>query len=201
MSGMPMYVPDNYIPQYFMVNGMSGNQLSDPSGHLYCLANDKVYMRMANIGYYGLRYIFPSSLAARTVASDGRPLPSEMISDTVEILPGERFETFLQTGTDQLYPFTVEHFNLNTQVVESTQTMYLHISALSVEEESQIIAYPNPTDGIFYLTDGVELEFELLESSGKLLESGNGSFVDLSEYSPGIYYVRIQNRILLVVRN
>lgn len=187
---MPYYVPATFKPQYFLINGLSGTQLSDPSNYLFALQNDKVYMRLANIGYYGTRFIFPASLDARTVASDGRPLPFDVMSDTVEVLPGERYETFLQLGTDQFYPFVVEHFNLNTQIVESQQTMTIQTSLSNMAEvqTSAISLYPNPSRDVFIVDGDITEPYTVHNVDGRILFSSMSNLIDMTDYPTGTYF-------------
>jgi FtsP/CotA-like multicopper oxidase with cupredoxin domain len=201
MEGMPLYVPSTFEPQYFMINGLSGSQLADPSNHLYAQPNDKVYMRLANIGYYGVRFIFPESLNPRTVSSDGRPLPSVVLSDTIDVFPGERYETFIQLGEDLLYPFIVEHFNLNTQVVESQQTMYLHTSFASLTELNDFSPYPNPTNGQLIISTSEPKEYAVFSISGRKVLSGKGINVNLQSMESGTYLLRVEGKIHKVILN
>lgn len=200
---MPLYVPENFTPQYFLVNGKSGSQLTDPSGYLYALQNEKVYMRLANIGYYGVRFIFPAGLNARTVSSDGRPLPTEVLSDTVEVFPGERYETFLQLGTQQFNPFIVEHFNLNTQVVESSQTMTIQTTLADITsiELTDLTIYPNPSGGIFYFSEVPSNGYEVLDLQGKSLFKAFNQEIDLTNFDSGIYFVKTEQRIYKIIRD
>jgi len=198
-----LYVPDTFDPQYFLLNGKSGSQLTNPLNNLFAIQNEKIYMRLANIGYYGVRYIFPSVLDARTVASDGRPLPSEVLRDTVEILPGERYETFLQLGTEQFYPFTVEHFNLNTQEVESSQivTIQTSLAELISTEINPHLIYPNPSNGLFYLKDGTGEFYKISSIDGKLILTSNDPTIDLSSYSDGTYYLNYMGQTSILVKD
>jgi FtsP/CotA-like multicopper oxidase with cupredoxin domain len=204
-TGNPIMIPSEYTPQYFMLNGLTGTDLTGPSGYYTAGENEKVFLRLANIGYQGVRFIFPSSLSARTISSDGRPLPSEMASDTVEILPGERYGTMIQIGTDPSYIVNMEHFNLNTQNVTSSEPITIQTSSLGFSTSaivSPINVYPNPSkDGVFYV-DQLVNSYTLTDLSGKTishkLESG---ILDLSHNSPGIYILRIMDQTFkLVVR-
>jgi FtsP/CotA-like multicopper oxidase with cupredoxin domain len=199
---MPYYVPETFKPQYFLINGMSGTQLTDPNNYLFALQNDKVYMRLANIGYYGTRFIFPTSLNARTVASDGRPLPSEVMSDTIEVLPGERYETFLQLGTDQFYPFVVEHFNLNTQVVEGQQTMMIQTSLIEVLEklEQALNVYPNPSRDIFVIEGTLTEPYSVVSIEGRTLFTSSSNLIDLTDRSSGTYFFHYKGQQKKLIR-
>lgn len=202
-SLMPLYVPSTFKPQYFLINGMSGSQLTNPLNYLFTLKDEKVYMRLANIGYYGVRYIFPTVLDARTVSSDGRPLPMEVLNDTIEVLPGERYETFLQMGTDQFYPFVVEHFNLNTQVIESTQTMIFQTSSAFLAENkgNKIEIYPNPSNGVFTINGEITEAFSVSSYDGKFILQSQAKTIDLSFYSKGLYFVTYKGESVLLIKD
>lgn len=188
-STMALYTPDTFSPQYFLVNGLSDVQLQAPENYLVAMPDEKVFFRLANIGYYGVQYIFPSELNPRVVASDGRPLPTEEFTDTVIVLPGERYEVFVQLGQNQQYPLLVEHFNLNTEFVESSQALTIHTSLALLEskEYPEKWVYPNPTEGI--VTWKEQVGFQLKNALGCVLFSGIGNKVDLAEYGDGMYYL------------
>lgn len=199
---IPLYIPNSFKPQYFLVNGKSGTQLTDPSNYLFALQNEKIYMRLANLGYYGVRYIFPTILNARTVATDGRPFLSEVINDTIEVSPGERYETFLQLGTEQFYPFVVEHFNLNTQVVESSQQMIIQTSLLEIEQQDKSLLkiYPNPSDGIFTIEGDINEEYSVLTVEGKIILQSKEKMLDLSNSTSGIYFLKLEEKSYPLVK-
>lgn len=202
-DSMPLYVPNTFKPQYFLVNGKSDTQLTDPLNYLFALQNEKVCMRLANIGYYGVRYIFPATLSARTVASDGRPFPVEVVNDTVEVLPGERYETFLQLGTEQFYPFVVEHFNLNTQEVESSQQMTIQTSLSEITENNtdNLQIYPNPSDGIFTIGGEISERYTISSIEGKVIIHSTDKTIDLSLAKSGIYLLRYKESSFILVKN
>ena len=190
---MPVEVPDTYTPQYFMVNGLSDTQLSDPFNYFWAEENAKAYARMSNLGFLGVRYKFPSTMNARTVSSDGRPLATEVNSDTVEILPGERYETFLQLGNDPVYTVDVEYFNLNTQEVESTQTLYIRTTTAELNpiNAELLSVYPVPSlNGIFYTNQVFEENYQLIDAQGTILFEGNSQIIDLSGHASGVYFLK-----------
>jgi FtsP/CotA-like multicopper oxidase with cupredoxin domain len=194
----PIPIPDQYLPQYYMVNGLSDTQLSDPANYFYGPENGKAYARISNLGYLGERYIFPPALLARTVASDGRPLPQAVISDTVVLFPGERFETFLQLGSNTLYPVNVEYFNLNTGEVANTQTLYIKASGVGLEEAKVTVPtiFPNPSmDGVFYASEPFEEAYILSDLSGRVLRRDQGQCIDLKDQPAGVYLLQYRGNV------
>ena len=206
INPQPMFVPDNYLPQYFLVNGQSGSQLTDVNNYYTAGVNEKVYMRLVNIGYQGVRYIFPSNVNARTISSDGRPLPTDFINDTVEVLPGERYGTIIQLGSDALYPVEVQHFNLNTQEIESSQDVTIRTSDVSLADEPAIertLIYPNPSShGLFFIDAGTSEDYVVYNLLGEKIKSGNSSYlIDLSGEASGTYLLRLKGEYHKLIKN
>lgn len=139
----------DYNPGYFLINGKSETQLgAGAETHLTGSANDFIYLRLANVGFYGNRVVFPSELNAQIVASDGRPLPNVVNSDTVELLPGERYGVLLNPTDEYTGTVDVEYFDLNTQQVVDTQTPPVTIEGFNQTLEflfENFDLYPNPT--------------------------------------------------------
>ncbi len=199
----PVAVPDVYAPQYFLINGHSDSQLADPNNHYYALENENIYTRLVNIGYYGVRYIFPSELNARTISSDGRPLPQEEISDTVVVLPGERYGTMIKTGTQSTYNVNVEYFDLNTQVTHSTQTIVIELSQVGLENNklNSIIFYPNPSnEGFFHSSILFEENYQVISILGEKIIDGKSQTIDLSNHSNGIYIIQYKGNSYKLIK-
>lgn len=63
---------------------------------------------------------------------------------------------------------------------------------IEAESVSQIQVYPNPTDGKVLIRSEVKIaRVDVWDASGRLLESSDSNFVDLSGYAKGIYFLRI----------
>lgn len=203
LNPMPVFIPSDYKPQYFMVNGQSDSQLTQESGYYLTGQNEKVYMRLVNIGYYGVRYIFPASLNAATLSSDGRPLPSAVVNDTIEVLPGERYNTMIEIGTDITYPVLVEHFNLNNQVIESSQYVTIKTSTLGINSLSKerIEIFPNPSEsGVFTIKNQDVNEYHVFSILGEKITQGSSNIIDLSTESNGIYILQYGTRTLKLIK-
>ncbi|MDB3907597.1 multicopper oxidase domain-containing protein [Crocinitomicaceae bacterium] len=157
-----------YYPQHFLINGMSETQLD--MAPINGTVGEKIYMRLANIGYYANRVIFPAGMNAEVIASDGRPLPSPFNSDTVDVYPGERFGVLLEADSEFSDVIQVGYVNLNTQILENTQEVDLTISGFigldELDAEDQLV-YPNPAN------DEVQLplsgEWVALDLSGRAI--------------------------------
>ena len=197
LNPVPVMIPDDYTPQYFMVSGMSDTQLSDPTNYYWAAENASVYLRQSNAGYYGTRYIYPASVSARTVSSDGRPLPAEQINDTLEVYPGERYGTMIQLGSDPFYTIDVEYFNLNTNEVESTQTYTIRTSMAGIEElnSSSLRVYPVPSStGVFYSSDEFQTAYQVYSITGNKVYEGSSTIIDLSDQPEGMYILHYQGQ-------
>ena len=204
LNPIPIMVPDNYEPQYFMVSGMSDSQLSNTSNYYWAAENSKVYLRQSNIGYYGTRYIYPSSVSARTISSDGRQLPSEQVYDTLEVYPGERYGTMIQLGSNPLYSIDVEYFNLNTNVVESTQTYTIRTSTTGLEEAStaSFKVYPVPSSsGVFYSSNEFDETYSVYSITGTKVLENKSKKIDLSAHPSGVYILNYKGETKKLIIN
>ncbi len=144
-----------YIPDYFLINGKSETQiLNNDSIKISGAQNDFIYLRIGAIGFFTNRIIFPSFLNAKIIDSDGRPLPSEIISDTLEIAPGERYGVMLNPSAQLIANIEVQFINMNTDSIWNSQFVPVNISGFSSENEMgagswKLEVFPNPNDGKF----------------------------------------------------
>mmetsp|Transcript_41479 Transcript_41479/g.54578 ORF Transcript_41479/g.54578 Transcript_41479/m.54578 type:complete len:433 (-) Transcript_41479:6-1304(-) len=165
-----------YSPQHFVVNGKSEAQLS--AMPLVASVGEKVYMRLANIGYFGNRVIFPAGMNAEVISSDGRPLPNTFSSDTIDVYPGERFGVMLEANSEFNDVVQVQYVDMNTHQVANTQEVDLTVSGfvgLDETVDQSFYAYPNPAatsvklplSGTWYATDLSGRQAQKIQSSGK----------------------------------
>ncbi len=192
--------PD-YHPQYFMINGRSDTQLYSHS--IDKTVNETVFLRTANIGNLGNRFILPAALNPQTISSDGRPLPSFLSSDTIEVLPGERYGTIFEANSEFTDSIVIEYFDLNTGLVENTQYLKVTIEGtfgLGELDHNTIMVYPNPASDLIT----VELPFNssqlkevyLIDAFGKRTHidwqnNANQINMDISNISGGIYLLTV----------
>ena len=123
----PVTLPQ-YHPQFFLINGFSDQQLIEQDVTISTSVNQVDYVRLANIGYYGTRVIFPSGLNARIISSDGRPLNVEEITDTTYIYPGERYGVLIEPDSEFQDEIQFEYFDLNTMILKNTQVVPVSVA-------------------------------------------------------------------------
>ncbi len=195
----------HFSPQYFLINGKSENQLSDPSIQVGLSVGEVGYMRLANIGYCGNRIVFPPQLNVQIVASDGRPLPAVEVNDTLEIYPGERYGVLISATSEFSDSIAVEYLDMNTGMVKNTQQVPLQIMGYFSVEETQlgqrINVYPNPANNrVVVAIDGaesVEATLLLSDARGKTVHrttgvlNNGGAEINTSKLAPGLYFLSI----------
>lgn len=167
-----------YNPQFFLINGLSDSQLIDSTVEFTSAVDQVDYVRLANIGYYGTRVIFPAQLNPRIVASDGRPLPNEEISDTVILYPGERYGVLTEPSVEFQGQIIYEYFDLNTMTLKGTQVVPVHVNgfastAINVQENNSLKVIPNPfsesTTVEFELNETKKVRLRIIDLNGKLI--------------------------------
>jgi FtsP/CotA-like multicopper oxidase with cupredoxin domain len=167
-----------YNPDYFAINGLSDQQLVDTI-QLLSKTNYINYFRLVNIGYCSNKVIFPSSLNATVVDSDGRPLPITEYSDTVEIYPGERYGVLAESATPVLDSIEVHYFDMMTGALKDIQYVKVDIRIPNNVDElpnlTDLQIAPNPTDYelkvMFELLRDSEIGFRIVSIDGRLIQS------------------------------
>jgi len=153
-----------YNPDYFLINGLSDHQLED-TVELNSKTDYVNYFRLVNIGYCSNKVIFPSSLGAQVIDSDGRPLPAIELSDTVEVYPGERYGVLVESSVPLLDSIEVHYFDMMTGAEKDVQYVKVDIrvpdQVVELENLSGLTIAPNPTDLELKVTFDVQHEVEL----------------------------------------
>lgn len=206
MAHHPVPIP-LYHPQHFLVNGLGDQQLEEEV--LSGMANSNIYVRLANIGYMSNRVIFPGALNARVIDSDGRPLPEEEITDTVDVYPGERYGVLCAPETEFLGEIRIQYRNLNTYQVENTQVIPVDIEGFFGVGEMQpggtLRVVPNPFLSQVKLwfdggIPGEEMRFTITDMQGRKVRSGMAAvnspadnFIEmaLNDLVPGVYLLHL----------
>ncbi|MFT6845337.1 MAG: FtsP/CotA-like multicopper oxidase with cupredoxin domain [Flavobacteriales bacterium] len=200
-----------YHPQFFLVNGFSDQQLAENNVRIDALVNEVNYARLANIGFYGVRIIFPALLDARIIATDGRPIISEEISDTVIVMPGERYGVLHKASAEFEGNIRFEYFNLNTMEVKEVQLVPVSVDGtIGIADLKSDVSnwklVPNPAKELTHielnLTNQTLLEVVVRDIQGKkvlhfapqLFESGSQSIpVSVESLTKGQYLVQVRS--------
>lgn len=207
MIGDTLLVP-KYKPDYFLINGKSEQQIeNDASIHVDGTPMEHLYVRIANIGYYYNRAVFPKELNAILIDSDGRPLPKAIKTDTVIVMPGERYGVMLNPTALFTGKIDMDYANMNTNVIENTQHVPVNIhdpSGIKENEELErmISIFPNPAANELFITATTTeiqtIELELINSLGQQVGKYNikpdlsPSVLSTADLPGGIYQVRIR---------
>ncbi len=148
-----------YRPNYFLVNGKSHQQIGvDTSTVLTTKIAEKVLLHIGNIGFYGNMIIFPSSLQAMVLMSDGRPLPNAVRTDSLLVFPGERYEVMLQPKTELNDSVRVNYVNMNTHLTEAVEYVPIHVNIQSytaASKDKKSFPYPNPAKDFCIVAKGM----------------------------------------------
>jgi FtsP/CotA-like multicopper oxidase with cupredoxin domain len=206
---VPRYNPDN-----FLINGLSDHQLED-SIELNSKTDFVNYFRLVNIGYCSNRVIFPASLGAQIIDSDGRPLPSVEMNDTVDIYPGERYGVLVESNVAILDSIEVYYYDMMTGAIKDTQYVKVNIRVPDNVQElkmlQDLVLAPNPVSDqlkvMFNAVENRKVGYRVISLSGKLIESvhpvmvsqGKNQFsINTSSYAAGTYLISIidENQVL-----
>ena len=189
------YIPE-YDPEYFLVNGRSQSQLIaegiEVSGH----ANDSLLLRLANIGNLINKLVLPSELNAQLISSDGRPLPSFLNGDTIEMYPGERFQVLCVPSEEFNDSIEVAYIDMNDEEIEGIEYIQVVIEGFKSinETEFNFTIYPNPANDFVHIESGLLLEeVSIIDLTGRVVlfleMNAERTQLDLSNLSSGYYSI------------
>jgi FtsP/CotA-like multicopper oxidase with cupredoxin domain len=192
-----------YNPDYFLVNGKSEWQLADSSIAVHARVAEKVYLRLINIGYTIQRYVFPANVGATVIESDGRPLPSPVLTDTVELYPGERYGVMLTPTATMDSSVALSYYQITNDTLVNTQHIPLVIAGHigvddGLQDDFSFRAWPVPA------TDKLNVSWEnlpqgkgtltLTDMQGRILHSwsyiqlfASVKTVSVSDLPAGLY--------------
>lgn len=193
-----------YLPKYFLINGKSQQQLSNTLITIAGKVGEKIYLRLANIGFYTNRFIFPAAFNATAIDSDGRPLPTAIKSDTIELMPGERYGVMLSPEAIMSGTIAVNYVNMNTNNTDAVEKVPFIISGSVAVEDKQssnlITLSPNPADKLIRvnLKGNLQVDYiSIVNALGvgveiiKVSQPLNEIEINTSNWIPGIYHMHI----------
>ena len=135
-------------------------------------------------------------------------MPNNVISDTVEIYPGERYGVLAESSTPVLDSIEVHYFDMMTGVLKDVQYVKVDIQIPNQVAElpklNNLRLAPNPTElelkVTFDLIQPATIGFRVVSIDGRLIKSelvkrypsGNQSIsINTSNYSAGQYIISI----------
>jgi dienelactone hydrolase len=103
-------------------------------------------------------------------------------------------------------PLLTESLLDNPDEASTIQTNIECAPILGVQENNVAISiYPNPTQDMVYVNVATNVSYEVYSTIGQELLKGklneNNKQIDLSNFSEGIYYVRIENETIKILKN
>ena len=195
------------VMDYFMVNGLSGNQLyTDGEHQITAYPGDSVLLRLGSMGYSSTRYIFPAEVNAICYASDGRTLPAPIDADTLIIYPGERYDVLLT-------PTAITDVDIQVEYYESRNNQLQHINYINLNADVQIAAqnkteleiFPNPSIGVItVVSNAIGEQLIITDITGQIIYrtiiNSDSQQIDFSNYANGIYILTCGNRSKKIIK-
>lgn len=188
---------------HFLLNGLEKQQLyEEPKTRIELNKNERVLLRLINIGFDVNEYHFPESINATVYTSDGRPLPQSFVADYLQLFPGERYSVIIETGEDDFEgDIAVNYLNLNGLRHQGTNHIGVNNDVYPVgvakskanESHAQLRVYPNPATTQLHL-EGLPSQINevlITSMSGQSTQKrvSQNSVVDISQLPPGVYFV------------
>jgi len=166
---------DEYIANYFMVNGLSSWQLfNDSSQVISALPGDSICLHVGNIGFSTIRMEFPFQLNARVYTSDARTLPAPFDADTLRIYPGERYGVVLKPLVPIVDYITVNYLNAILDLPMGVNyigvNQYVHPSSVAEPgSKHHLEIFPNPAAEEIFLDCAERTELFISTIEGRVL--------------------------------
>lgn len=186
-------------PDYFMVNGKSGEALQSPESTIGALPGEKIALRLGSMAYSLVKFHFPENLNAQIMMSDGRVLDNAYFTDLLEIYPGERFSVLLEPENDFNGEIEVEYFNMLNGAYEASNFIPVQDLTVGIKENltvGKITVVPNPASGQVTLKGAEGTQVSIVTLDGRTIENLivplNGE-LDIAHLHPGLYLIRSEN--------
>lgn len=201
-ADLPLFLPD-----YFLINGRSGDALGDYTGDVAILtALDQlpVFLTVTHSGVGRREVVFPEMVLATVVVRNGEPQIPAMLIDTLDLLPGESFGVMLQPALNGEDSIQVNYYAPAPEVLWHQNAAAIYIQHHSATSEAaagnltQIL--PNP------VADFLTVQFHASPPKGKIeveIVSEDGGLMLRQALSPdrriqvqtlpaGIYFLKIR---------
>jgi FtsP/CotA-like multicopper oxidase with cupredoxin domain len=196
-----------FVMDYFMINGLSGNQLlTNPDNQVTAYPGDSVLLRLASMAYSKTRFIFPPELNATAYLSDGRILQTPFECDTLIVSQGERYDVLLvPTGITDV-DIQVEYYESRNDVMQHINYIELNADVSVLETRNdQFKVYPNPfSNQLQFESDLIGEILFIYDLTGKIvfekLIEMKYSTLDVSALHNGLYILRYGESLQKIVK-
>lgn len=186
-----------YEASYFMVNGKSGSQLQTGAFDVTGTTDDTIAMRLSNMGYGRVRFIFPPECNSSIQMSDGRALPTPIFNDTVDVYSGERYTVLLDPDTTVSSSVEIIYNDSRTNLDLGNNSIPVYITGASIDElelNHPIEIMGNPASNFLTLNSklGETREIYIYDQFGKMVDQFNlypGVNVIPNTLNNGVYYL------------
>ena len=120
---------NNLRADYFIISGVDGanSALTDPRVAVTMALGQTLLVRYITAGYYPQR-INLGTLEANIVASDGRALPTPVLSSGFSTTAAERYDLIITPTTSGVYPVVIEFLDWVTGAVRGTATTQITVA-------------------------------------------------------------------------
>ena len=182
------------IPDYFMINGRSGQQILDyEGGHIILDKNESAALRLGNMAYSKTRYIFPANLNVMVYMSDGRILDQPFSPDTLEVYSGERYSAIVNSDVAIDDFIEVQYYNTINQQYKGSNYIPVNIGLNAVFEKAKksISISPNPSSDVIRILNSKNGIHKLFDSHSRLIQefyiSSDIDWIDINQVNSGLY--------------
>ncbi len=198
LSPGPFYL---YEATNLLLNGKEGSQLQNGLYDVTGTTEDTIAMRLSNMGYGYVRFIFPPEANAEIHMSDGRAIPNMIDTDTVLVHSGERFTALLNPDSEFTGNISIEYYDVRDNSLSGTNTIPMIIENVGIEDldaDYGFDFYPNPVNEYLTIevTDPNTKELSIFDLTGKFIQSVKvhlGTNVIYTNLERGTYLIGSKN--------
>ena len=169
---------------------------------------DTTLLRLANIGFTITKYTFPAQLNARIVASDGRALPTEELSDTLRLYPGERYSVLVTAPSGFEGHIVADYLSMHNDLWLGQNSLPVNtdevLGSPHSTDVSEAMVVPNPFTTHFTVRSEAfcssdRVEVCIRSASGReikrlvVMDFCEEITVSGDEFASGVYFVEIRS--------
>ena len=187
-----------YEATHVLLNGKSGSQLTTGAYDITGTTDDTIAVRLSNMGYGSVKFIFPPEANMSIHMSDGRAIPAPIVSDTIELFSGERYTVLLNPDMYFTSTVQIEYTDQRTNLPIGTNVVPIIIQGASLDELEgndlfELIGNPVTEFLTLNVKSNEVKEIEIHNMMGqRVVRSSVNSGINVlpSFLAPGMYIIR-----------